>query len=186
MTISWKIKTSKKEVSQKIKLKEVFGRDLRSGEKEAFFDAALDRILERTQDEGKTIHGDSFEQYSKEYAKKKGVSRSDVDMTLFGDMLLDINDGSRQRNSVKLQIDDPDEAIKAFAHLTGYEGHPKIKNGKKREFFGLSDSEIQDIANNVKGSSGQSDSNNQTISNTDRVLLGQLLTNLGIEFGDNS
>ena len=54
-------------------------------------------------------------------------------------------DGSR----VTLKIDDSEQAAKAFGHVSGYEGHPTIKDGPKRDFFGLHRKDAERLANQI-------------------------------------
>lgn len=143
-----KISLSKDEVKQEINLASLFGRNPTQSEAEAFFEAAKELIIERTQS-NKDINQKQFKDYSDKYAELKGVSVDEVDMTLFGDMLEAI-DYDFSRGKLTLKIDD-DNAIKAYAHMTGYEGHPTITNGPKRKFFGLKKDEAQAIAQGVIG-----------------------------------
>lgn len=175
-----KRKIAKNEVSQTINLKEFFGRNVSSDEKSRFISEAINRIIERTQD-GKSIDNRSFKNYTKEYAEKKGVSRSAVDLTLLGDMLLSINSEQQRTNVVKLKIDESNQAAKAFAHSTGFQGHPRIKNGPKRDFFGLSKDEAQSIADRVKNNDDTSILGNASQEVRDRVL-NNIFSSLGFEF----
>lgn len=177
-----KRKIAKGEVSQTINLRTLFGRNVSEDEKQRFVSEAVNRIIQRTQD-GKSIDNKNFIRYTKDYAKEKGVSRSSVDLTLFGDMLLSINSENQRRNVVKLQIDESQQAIKAYAHSTGYEGHPHIKNGPKRDFFGLSDEEAQSIADSVKRGDTESVIESTTPELRQRVI-DNILSSLGFEFGE--
>ncbi len=144
-----KPKSTQEKVSQGINLKDFLGRSPTDVEKERFVELAIERIIERSQ-EGKDRNGKEFNPYTEAYANAKGVSVNDVDMTLFGDMLLAIDGDTSRQDVVELAIEG-DEAVKAFAHMTGYKGHPTIKNRSKnkREFFGLSEDEAEAIANSI-------------------------------------
>lgn len=175
-----KRKITKSEVSQTINLKEFFGRNVTTPEKEAFVSRAIEKIIGRTQD-GKSIKNRKFPQYSGEYAESKGVSRGDVDLTLFGDMLLSMNSENQRRNLIKLKIDDSNEAVKAFAHSTGFEGHPTIKDGPKRDFFGLNKKEITEIVKQVN--SGDTPSVFKTATPELRQkVIDNIFSSLGFEF----
>lgn len=141
-------KIEKSEVSQTINLREIYGRSPTLEEKFEFADMVKNEIIDRTQ-QGKNINGRDFSQYSPEYAEFKGVSRDDVDLTFFGDMLQSIQTEVSGDN-VTVKISDNEQAIKAFAHVTGYEGHPTIKNGPKRDFFGVTNQRAKELAEQVK------------------------------------
>jgi len=147
-----KVKKTEKEVSQEIDLGRLMGRTPTPEEKDAFAEKAIDLIIERTHS-GKDVNNKDFRPYTKDYADQKGVNVNEVDMTLFGDMLLDIKHKSNG-GKVKLTIDDDKQAIKAYAHTTGYKGHPTINpTGRgykyKRDFFGLSKEDAQRLAGSV-------------------------------------
>ena len=88
-------------ISQTINLREVYGRTPTIEEKVEFADLARNEIIDRTQN-GKNIDGRRFPQYTEDYAEFKGVSRNDVDLTLFGDML----------NSIETEISGDNVIIK--------------------------------------------------------------------------
>lgn len=144
-----KPKFSLTEVSQEINLSELLGREPTPTEKEAFISEAIDLMIERTQS-GVDLNGKKFKPYTKEYAEFKGVSRGDVDLTLFGSMLSSL-DGAADNDSVTLFINDETETAKAFGHISGFEGHPTIPNGKyKRKFFGINENEAELIAAKIE------------------------------------
>ena len=146
-------KVSKNKVEQTINLKEEFGIDFsgRRSLRELIGQAILDRIRERTEagDGMKFGRGGSGTQttlkspYSKEYAKSLpfkafGKSRSDVNMTLTGDMLGLMDIKSQTGNTLTIGWDEKEENNKAFNHVTG-------DTVPRRPFFGVSKSELQDI-----------------------------------------
>jgi hypothetical protein len=147
-----KISLSMDEVKQEINLATLLGYNPSKAEADAFFEIAKEVIIERTQS-NKDINQKQFKDYSEGYANFKGVSVDEVDMTLFGDMLEAI-DYDYSKGKFTLKIDD-DNAVKAFAHMTGYEGHPTIENGPKRKFFGLTKSEATLIAEAIARSDDQ-------------------------------
>ena len=141
------IEKSKERLKQTINLKELLGHSPNDQEAQEFYDRAIEEIIERTQ-EGFDRNGRRFPSYTEQYADFKGVGVNEVDLTLFGDMLLSIR-GERQGDIVNLVIDG-DEAAKAFGHVSGYEGHPTITNGPKRDFFGITEGEARTIAQDVE------------------------------------
>lgn len=167
-----KIKLSQEKISQKVDLEELLGRVPTPTEREAFIEAAKELIIERTQSNS-DINGRSFKDYTEGYARNKGVSQGDVDLTLFGDMLMSI-DGSGRGDTVDLFIEG-NEAKKAYAHMTGYKGHPTIPQGKyTRKFFGLKEDEAENIAQAIKEFDNISDLRNVP-------ELDSILSRLGVE-----
>ena len=162
-------------ITQVIDLSEAIGREPTAQEAADFIAAAKERIIERTQS-GVNVNGGKFKQYTPEYANFKGVGRGDVDLTFFGDML-DALDGFIDDEKVVITIAG-EQAAKAYGHITGFEGHPTIPNGKyKRDFFGLNGKEIDDIANSVKSFDRISDlrQNNE---------IDTILQRIGLSFGE--
>lgn len=131
------------ETSQEIDIDRLLGRKASAAEREAFVSLAIERIIERTQS-GQDINGRELAEYSEDYADKKGVDPSEVDMTLMGDMLLSIKRLSN-RDKLKFGITDDLEAKKSYNHNTG-------DTLKKRTFFGLTSQEQKEIANSIKRS----------------------------------
>ena len=153
-----KRKLSQSEIYQEIDLGDLLGRTPTRDEAQAFAQEAIERIIERSQS-GVDVNGRQFKEYTKEYAEEKGVSRGDVDMTLFGDMLLSI-DSRISGDRVRIEIPSG-EAPKAYGHISGFKGHPTIPQGKyKRDFFGLTKDEAEQIAESVRDESFQEDTFN--------------------------
>ena len=125
-----KPKYSKDEISQRFNLKELLGYEPSEEQKKAFYELAVDKMVQRTAD-GKDISGKKFTQYSEEYANFKGVSRSSVDLILSGDMLSSFEESQAQKNIVKIKIAE-DQTLKAYNHNVG-------DTLPKRTFFGLLD-----------------------------------------------
>jgi hypothetical protein len=134
-----KPKYSLDEISQVIDLSEILGRQPSEVELKQFSDDAIELIIERTQS-GEDINGRRFKEYSKEYAELKGTSRSSVDLTLMGDMLLGIQ-AEQDRGRIRLFME-PDQVPKAYNHNVG-------DTLPKRTFFGLTDSEIETLAGSL-------------------------------------
>ena len=177
-----KVDKSQSEISQEIDLAEIFGRSPTTLERDRFLQEAVERIIERTQS-GKDVKGKDFKSYTKDYAELKGVSRGDVDLTLFGDMLLAI-DGESDGDRVRLRIDG-EEAAKAYGHVTGFKGHPTIPSGKyKRDFFGLTNEEAETIAESVRDE--RADVAREQLSAASPSLnITEILRNIGLEIGDS-
>jgi hypothetical protein len=140
-----------KEVSQTFNLNDLFGRKVEQSEADAFFELVKERIIERSQF-GLDVNDNPFADYSPEYAEFKGVSVGDVDMTLSSDMLENI-EYEFKNGILKVKVNE-DDAGKAYGHMTGFKGHPTIKNGPQREFFGVQDDEAALFAEMVGSDSG--------------------------------
>lgn len=142
-------------VKFKINLEELFdgARTFDRATKEAVGQAIIDKIVERTQS-GIDKNGRQFRSYSKEYMQslefKVAGKSSLVDMTLTGDMLSSINIIEQTPRTITIGFDDPNENAKAYGHISGMKGHPTIKNGKVRDFFGLPTGELNKIADEFK------------------------------------
>ena len=134
------------ELSQEIDLESYLGRKPTKSEKASFAALAQATIEERTLD-GKTINGGKFKEYSKAYAEFKGVTRSSVDLFLEGDMLESIGRRSSKEKAgtVFMQMVKGLQTKKGFNHTSG-------DTVPKRNFFGVTDSEARDIANEIKDS----------------------------------
>lgn len=112
---------------------------------EAYGQAVIDAIVERTQD-GKSLNGSKFRRYTKEYADFKGVSRDDVDLTLTSDMLESLAVVKSTANTVTIGFVG-DQDGKAHGNHTGKDGAvPKMR----RPFFGVQKQELKDINSEFK------------------------------------
>lgn len=134
----------------RLNLKEMFGVDVSGSEslKQALGQALLDKMIERTQG-GTSRFGKGFRKYSKQYIesddfKAAGKSRT-PNMTLSGDMLGTIELDTEGGNTVVLGWDDNEEAAKAHGHIVGANHLPK------RDFFGLTASDIQSVKSEFSG-----------------------------------
>jgi hypothetical protein len=171
-----KRKVSEELVSQTINLKDLIGDVANEPSiKEAFAQAAIDKIVERTQS-GRDVNGNLFAPYSKLYKESLAFNvfgkSNKVNLTLTGSMLSSINPDTDTSN-IKLQIDDSTEAAKAYGHITGFKGHPTIKNAKPRDFFGLTEKELKQIAKDFKPDLSREAQRN------DEVILKKLLKLIG-------
>lgn len=139
-------KISREEISQEYDLEKLLGYTPSARQKEIFVNLILDKMIERTTN-GKDINSKKFKAYTKEYAERKGVPRSSVDLVLSGDMLNTIKE--KKTGKVKISIAD-NELDKAYGHIKGMEGHPTIEKGKVRDFFGFkSKRQINDVLKEV-------------------------------------
>ena len=128
-------------VSQEIDLTDAFGREPTREEAQEFAEMARDLVIDRTQNSTKR-GGGKFEKYSKDYAKFKGSS--EVDLTLFGDMLESID--SRVSGSKAFIFVPPSDELntkKAYNHHVG-------DTVPARPFFGLTNDEAREIADQTR------------------------------------
>ena len=102
---------------------------------------ALAIIEERTLD-GEKVGGGTFQKYSPEYAERKGVSQSSVDLFLDGGMLDALAPIKETTNTVEFGIIDGNEAPKGYNHHVG-------DTLPERPWFGITDREAKDIADRI-------------------------------------
>lgn len=139
-------------VKLKINLAQMFGKnvELNREMRESVGQAIIDRIITRTQDMGVDKNGKNFAKYSKLYEKSLDFQAAGKDgkpnLTLFGDMLGSLTIIEQTPKTLTLGFKDSKENAKAYAHTTGFEGHPTIKSGPVRDFFGLPAKDLQEIA----------------------------------------
>lgn len=145
------------EVSQKIDLIPYLGRKPTDSEKQAFAEAAIETIKQRTLN-NKDVNGNKFEKYSKEYAAKKGVSRSSVDLFLEGDMLDSLNrvKSGERVSEVKIKLKSGLQTKKAYNHQTG-------DTLPQRRWFGLLENEAKQIVNQIKETREESGASRLTL-----------------------
>lgn len=131
----------------KINLSDIFDTNMpdNSQLRSAIGQEIIDIIRERTKNQKVDWQGEKLKSpYSKEYAdslefKAFGKSKSNVNLTLTGDMLglMDIVDETQ--NTITIGWDVESERGKAAGHITGAGRLPR------RDFFGLTDSDIDRI-----------------------------------------
>lgn len=144
------LKLTKNEVSQTIDLKELFGKNFTGSTalKNAIAQDAIDMIIERTKS-GKSVYGGNLKSpYSEAYAdslefKSFGKSKTQVNMTLTGNMLgtMDVLDDSG--NKIKIGWNDGEESAKSYNHNVG-------DTVPKRPFFGLNSSDLNRLRDKYK------------------------------------
>lgn len=141
MTI-FRPKYSKSEVSQRFNLKKLLGYSPSEAQKKLFYELAVDKMVDRTTD-GKDIDGNDFEPYTEDYADKKGVGESSVNLISSGAMLSAFEQAQRQRNVVKIKMEEGKETLKSYNHNVG-------DTLPKRTHFGFNSREdIEDILRRV-------------------------------------
>jgi len=97
------------------------------------------------------VDGEKFPAYSKEYAKSvdfkaAGKSKGDINLTLSGDMLANIEMLQAKRNTVRIGYEKGStENAKADGNIRGTYGTPSPIKGKARPFLGISDDDLQKI-----------------------------------------
>lgn len=157
---------SQSDVSIEIDLEKLLGGVAKNqAVREVFFQAAFDKMLERI-DSGVGADGKRLHPYSKAYKEsleyhvygKDGT----VNMQLTGGMVQSIEILSQNDKKMKIGFLGEQENTKAFAHITGFSGHPVLDGKvKPRNFFGWKDDDLITIANELKPAtpdSGFSDS----------------------------
>lgn len=144
-TLAGKRVITKNKTEQKINLRTLLGRKPTDEEKTLFAELSVELINNRTLD-GDNIDGKKFSAtapYSKDYAAKKGVPITAVDMFLKGDMLDSIRPLADTRDTVSFGISGGLDAKKSHRHNTGSKGMPK------REFFGITQKEAANIVDAI-------------------------------------
>lgn len=136
---------SKNQVSQKFNLEELTGVNLdgHSDLRNAIAQDIIDRIDQRTTSDNVDISGKPFQGYKESYYNSDrfadfGKSKNDVDMTLRGRMLEDIDIIVSSGSDVEIGFSDETEILKAYNHNTG-------DTVTKRQFFGLRKKEFNEI-----------------------------------------
>jgi hypothetical protein len=138
-------KISGTEVQLEVDLDDMFGTLVpdSSSFRQSVGQAIIDKIRERTEN-NVDVNGKSLKKYSKTYVesdefKAYGKSEGNVNMKLTGDMLglMDIID--EKKNKIVIGWTDGGDAAKAYNHVTG-------DTVPKRNFFGLPQSDLEEIA----------------------------------------
>ena len=138
------LKEDLSEVSQTIDLAHYLGSKPTEEQKQAFADAAIETIKQRTLD-NQDVNNKKFARYSQEYADRKGVSVDSVDLFLEGDMLDSIARIKSQEKSgtIKIKVKGKLNTLKAHNHQTG-------QTLPKRTWFGLLEKEVESIVSSIK------------------------------------
>lgn len=109
--------------------------------KAEFGERVILKIQERTSS-GKNIDGEEFDNYSPEYAKRKGVGRGDVDLVLSGRMMAGIRTSNYTNANVSIYMLNR-QSPKAHGHVTGGNYLPV------RDFFGITEEDEVKILKEV-------------------------------------
>lgn len=150
-------KLSQSQVSIDINIEKLLGGSAKNqAVREVFFQAAFDKMLARL-DNGIGADGKPLAKYSKKYkdSLEYHVYGKDgtVNMQLTSGMVnsLDIIKTDDKKMTVGFVGDD--ENAKAYAHMTGFKGHPTLEGKvKARNFFGWTDTELIAIASELRPS----------------------------------
>jgi hypothetical protein len=87
-----------------------------------------------------------FPQYTKKYADRKGVGRSEVDLVLSGEMLTELKVLSKNANGIEIGYSGRKELIgKVEGNILGTYGQPEPIPGKKRDFLGIPQDDLDVI-----------------------------------------
>lgn len=105
----------------------------------------IEFIRERTAS-GKDKNNRTFPQYTKKYAKKKGVSRKDVDLILTSEMLEELRGLTHRSGSITVGYEaGSDVNGKAEGNIKGTYGQKKPIPGKKRDYLGITKKDLKEI-----------------------------------------
>ena len=99
----------------------------------------IEFIVERTRFEGRNKNNRPFTRYSKEYAKAKGVSRSDVDLTVSGEMLDELDIISHRKGSILIGYENGTESNDKATWAKASD------NGPVRDFLGITKKAVREI-----------------------------------------
>lgn len=108
-------------------------------------DAIVTHIVGRTM-AGLDKEDKKFARYTKKYADEKGVSTSEVDLLLSGDMLSELKPLRITSNGVEIGYKGSKELVgKVEGNILGTYGQPDPIPGKARDFLGINDSDVDVI-----------------------------------------
>lgn len=122
-------------------------------------EVVIDHIINRSA-AGLDKNDKKFPKYSKDYAEKKGVGVSDVDLILEGEMLESIMLLSHKSGEITIGFDKSDEDLngKAEGNILGsYGGEPNKK--KARDFLGISGDDLEVLIDSFSGEPESFDTN---------------------------
>lgn len=108
-------------------------------------DAIITHIIGRTM-AGFDKNNEKFARYTKDYAEKKGVGRSDVDLLLSGEMLESLKVLKVTSNGMELGYQGSKSLIgKVDGNIRGTYGQSEPIPGKARDFLGIDDDAVDII-----------------------------------------
>lgn len=97
--------------------------------------------------EGFDKNGKKFPKYSTDYAKFKGVGKSQVDLVLSGEMLDSLSLTKDGAGFIEIGYkDSSDYAGRAEGNILGTYGQPDPIPGKKRDFLGIDEADLEIMA----------------------------------------
>ena len=112
----------------------------------ALADLVIDRITDRTQNEGVDRKGKKFVDYSPQYANIKNTTLSDVDLTLSGDMLDALTLLSHESGSLLIGYEKGTELnARADGNIRGTYGKQRPNPASARDFLGVTKSELSNL-----------------------------------------
>lgn len=119
---------TKDEVSKEIKLNipKDIPDEVASDIKDEAGEFVRDSILDYVGDGRSPVDGQKFKQLSKQYADEEKGGRRVPNLDLEGDMLNALI-YEKTKGGINVGIFDSSEAIKAYGHITGFEGHPWLE-----------------------------------------------------------
>lgn len=189
------IRLTKRKVSQTLDLSDIVGKDISGNSRlvKKITQGILDYITERSSQGLGLGRKDLHSPYSDSYAKSApfiaaGKSKRRINMRLSGDMVRSMDILEEDGSVVTFGIEDSEEAIKAYAHQTGFEGHPTI-SGPKREWFGVTPAEVKkyvlpDFKQDIAGTRKLADNNGEA-SAVDRVNNIRTIADLLVQEDEN-
>lgn len=159
------------EAKLEVSLTDIFGAPIEDvALRESIAQAIIDKIRDNAKD-AKFVNPPSGKNqtYSESYAqsdefKAYGKSKGEVNMTQSGDMLGLMDIINQAPDKITIGWKDSLQAKKAHGHVTG-------NVGVKRNFLGLSGSEIQDIKNRFLSDLPKADSTSSTASTVFNALM---------------
>lgn len=119
-------------------------KNLESDVKEDIAQEIIEFIIDRSQ-RGYDKNNKKFPKYSKQYAKAKGVGRSEVDLTLDEDMLDGLKVIAIRNGEIEIGYDDEDLLGQVEGNVLGTYGQsePVVKGG--RNFLGIAKEDLANI-----------------------------------------
>lgn len=146
---------SESDVNVEIDLEKLLGKAAANeAVRETFFQLAFESLMARL-DSGEGVKGGNLPRYSKAYKDSLSYEvfgkDGTVNMQLTGDMVNDISIQKQNSKKMVIGFNDDLQSKKAFAHMTGFEGHPNLDGKvKPRNWFGWQDKELEAIAQDLR------------------------------------
>lgn len=139
----------------------------------------LDHIVARTMS-GLDKNNSKFARYSPQYAEKKGVGASDVDLVLSGEMLEELTLVSHKSGEIVIGYKNPSDELAGKVEgnrIGSYGGEPN--KSKARDFLGIPEDELEVLLSAIEQDVDLDDTETGSIDT--ESILDQLLRE---EFGD--